>query len=327
MSNGLSPVAHAARFARAAGGALCLVLALAASAAAEPSKEELQVARTLFGQAMAEENQEHWELALAKFESVQAIKSSPAVRFHIALCEEKLGRLAAALSDYEAARVAARSENSKEVLALVEEPIARLTAEVPHLTLTLDSPPADTKIEIDGRNLSTIGFGVPIPLDPGSHEIVVSAPGRVPFKHSVELRAKSDVGVRVVLAAKIAAVAAAAPPKAPPRARHPERAYAIATSVGAVVTLGAGIGMFVGAGAVRTANLGQCDPLPAECAPKRPIQILDWAGAGSLLAAAGLTAASIVLWTRPARSATEAHRARSQLAVAPGRLVLQGTFE
>ncbi|RYZ60409.1 MAG: hypothetical protein EOP08_14710, partial [Proteobacteria bacterium] len=97
---------------------------------AEPSKEELQVARTLFGQALAEEKLEHWEAALGKLESVQAIKASPSVRFHIALCEERLGRLAAALSDYEAARVAARTEGNREVLESVEEPIARLTAEV-----------------------------------------------------------------------------------------------------------------------------------------------------------------------------------------------------
>jgi hypothetical protein len=304
------------------------MLALGSSvAAAEPSKEELQVARTLFGQAMAEENQEHWQQALTKFESVQAIKTSPSVRFHIALCEEKLGRLAAALSDYEAARVAAHTENSKEVLATVEEPIARLTADVPHVTLMLDSPPAGAQIEIDGRNLSSVGFGVPIPLDPGPHKIVVSAPAGEKFTHSVVLQLKGDVGVQIVLRLEGAKAVPpqVAPPTEPKKSRHPERPYAIATTAGAVVTLGAGIGMILGAGAVKSSKDGTCSL--DDCSAKSTIRVLDWAGAGSLLAAAGFTAASIVLWTRPAKTETATRGLHTQFAFGPGRLVLQGTFE
>lgn len=329
MSTGREPVVCATRTPRVTRCAALVLLALSALASttwAEPSKEELQVARTLFGQALAEEGQEHWAQALSKLESVQAIKASPSVRFHIALCEEKLGRLAAALSDYEAARVAARSEGNKEVLATVEEPIARLTAVVPHVTLTLDAPPAGTTIEIDGRNLTSVGFGVPVPLDPGPHKIVVSAPGRVAFVHSVVLQPKADVGVQITLRPEGAAPAPAmAPPPEPPRTRHPLRPYAVLTTVGAVVTIGAGVGMILGSGAVLSSKEGTCTDRE-NCSTKGTVRVLDWAGLGSLVAGAGLTAASIVLWTRPGKTDT-ARAVHTQLGFAPGRLVLQGTFE
>lgn len=323
----MAPATRISRVFRCASVALLALFAAthAPTAHAEPSKEELQVARTLFGQALAEENQERWAQALAKLESVQAIKASPAVRFHIALCEEKLGRLAAALSDYEAARVAARNENSKEVLAMVEEPIARLTAEVPHVTLLLEAPPPGATIQVDGRTLAAVGFGVAIPLDPGTHQIVVSAPGRVAFAHTVVLRPRSDVGLQIALLAE-AVAAPVAPPREPVRIRHPLRPYAVLTSVGAVVTLGAGLGMIFGSGAVLSSKEGSCLPR-SDCGPVTTVQVLDWAGLGSLIAAGGLTVASVVLWTRPGTRDATARAVHTQIGAAPGRLVLQGTFE
>ena len=330
---------HAARIPRTFACVLlgALLGTVASSPAhAEPSKEELQVARTLFGQALAEEKLEHWEAALGKLESVQAIKASPSVRFHIALCEEKLGRLAAALSDYEAARVAARTEGNREVLESVEEPIARLTAEVPHLTLTLATkPPAGARIEIDGKNLTVVGFNVPIPLDPGPHTIVASAPEHAAFKHSLVLQRRADVGVQVVLKPYTVGQTAAAPdPVEPPTDRrtvYPARPYAIATTAGALVLAGAGVGLFLGAGAVRSANrdgkgcmaLGEvsCD------GPISTVQALDVSAGAAWIGAAGLAAASVVLWTRPGRPTSAHAPAHTRLAFGPGRIALEGTFE
>lgn len=302
------------------------------SALAEPSKEELQVARTLFGQALAEEKLEHWDAALAKLESVQAIKASPSVRYHIALCEEKLGRLAAALSDYEAARVAARNEGNKEVLAIVDEPIARLTAEVPHVTLSLASPPRDAKIDIDGRNLSAIGFNVAIPLDPGPHVIRVSAPEHATFQHSLTLQPKGDVAITVSLPAAAAAPVTQSPPREP-HVTYPARPYAIATTAGAVVLAGAGLGLFLGAGAARSGHLEPNQGCRAESRADAcdgvttRVNVLDWSAGAAWLAAAGLAATSVVLWTRPGKTETASTGSRTRLSFGPGRVALEGTFE
>lgn len=308
----------------------CALLTTLASA--EPSKEELQVARTLFGQALAEEKLEHWDVALTKLESVQAIKASPSVRYHIALCEEKLGRLAAALSDYEAARVAARNDGNKEVLSIVDEPIARLSVDVPHVTLMLAAPPPPgAKIEIDQRNLTVIGFNVPIPLDPGAHEILVSAPNRASFKHSLILQPKGDVGVTVALSPLVVA-APLAPPREAPSKTYPERPYAIAATAGALVFAGAGIGMILGAGVVKSGNVdgeGCSASTSADACDgkKTSIRVLDWGGGAALVGAVGLAAVSVVLWTRPGRSTTSSLAPHTRLAFGPGRVGLEGTFE
>ncbi len=59
-----------------------------------------------------------------KIRRAGAVKLTPGLRFHIALCEERLGQLVAALDGYAAAQVAARAEDNHEVLDLVAEPIA-----------------------------------------------------------------------------------------------------------------------------------------------------------------------------------------------------------
>lgn len=300
------------------------------SAWAAPTKEELQVARNLFSEAMAEEAAGRYEAALAKFESVQAIKASPSVRYHIAFCEEKLGRIAAALSDYEAARAAASAEISQQVLTATEEPIARLSEQVPRVTLVAGKVPANTSIAIDGKNFSAVGFGRAIPLDPGPHTIDVSAPGFEPFRHKLTLQAQAQVGVQVTLRAVSNVSGPHDPALAPPsetRKEYPLRPLAIATTAGAVVFLGAGIGMILGAGAAHSSALDRCQTNQDGCSGST-VRLLDWGGAASALVGVGLAVTSVVLWTRPGKTVTSSAQAPgARLAVRPFGVALEGTFQ
>ena len=58
---------------------------------------ELKKARAQFQQATELEQAGNWTAALQAFREVGQVRMTPQVRFHIAVCEEKLGRLVAAL--------------------------------------------------------------------------------------------------------------------------------------------------------------------------------------------------------------------------------------
>ena len=73
-----------------------------ASACAQDAAE-LKKARAQFQQATELEQAKNWTAALQAFREVGQVRMTPQVRFHIAVCEEKLGRLVAALGGYELA--------------------------------------------------------------------------------------------------------------------------------------------------------------------------------------------------------------------------------
>src|SRR5271156_1025964 len=142
---------------RARGVLLGLALASApiAAIAVEPSKTELAAARDLFSRAERDEDAGRWTDALDKLRRAGTVKMTPGIRFHIALCEEKLGQLVAALADYAAADAAARSEGNKDVLDAIGDPLAALRARVPTITITLAADARGMEVTLDGLPLAS----------------------------------------------------------------------------------------------------------------------------------------------------------------------------
>jgi hypothetical protein len=79
------------------------VLLLLEAPALAQDADELKRARAQFQQATELEQAGNWAAALQQFREVGQVRMTPQVRFHIAVCEEKLGRLVAALGGYELA--------------------------------------------------------------------------------------------------------------------------------------------------------------------------------------------------------------------------------
>src|ERR1044071_10265846 len=76
---------------------LCSALLSSQAPALAQDANELKRARAQFQQATELEQAGNWTAALQAFREVGQVRMTPQVRFHIAVCEEKLGRLVAAL--------------------------------------------------------------------------------------------------------------------------------------------------------------------------------------------------------------------------------------
>src|SRR5690606_17607358 len=88
-------------------------------------------------------------------------------------------RLADAMGHWVDARARAQAEGARPIEEEAEKRATALEPRLARLTIVLSaSAPKDAIVERDGVVLGAPSLGIPLPLDPGAHAIVVKATGR-----------------------------------------------------------------------------------------------------------------------------------------------------
>jgi len=165
------------RTARAIGS--CFILSLAVvpwgePAWAEPTPQELVKAREAFRQGVQLEAANDWVGALAKFEAVASVRMTPAVRFHIARCQQRLGKLLEAQGGYRLAAYEAQNSkdpNAAEVQREASEALAEIEQKIPKLIIKRGKGVETASITVDGVTIGESSIGKEFPVNPGSHTI------------------------------------------------------------------------------------------------------------------------------------------------------------
>lgn len=114
--------------------------------------------------------------ACQRFRESYRIEPAVGTLLNIAICDEALHRLADAWEGYQ--HVADRLAADDDRVPLVRERIAALDVRLPRLTLRANRKAPPGEVQRDGVALTAAAFGVPLPVDPGQHRIVVRAPQR-----------------------------------------------------------------------------------------------------------------------------------------------------
>jgi hypothetical protein len=155
---------------------------------------EIAAARELFEEGLKLEDKGQWNEALERFKKVSAVKMTPQVRFHIALCLENTGKLVDALVEFQRAQSDAASDSTASVVASnAGKHVADLKERIPRVVVKVPSGIDGITVTIDDAPVSGGLTGTPIPLDPGAHKIVVQAPTRTTFTKNVELVERGKV--------------------------------------------------------------------------------------------------------------------------------------
>lgn len=252
--------------ARRIAAALSLGVALlSGSAMADPTPEERAAARQMFTEGKELEKQKSWADALEKFRKVGAIKMTPQVRFHIALCEENVGHLVAAINGFELAAEEARSAGASaaEVADNAPARAEALRKRVAMLRLTISGKQISSKIVLDGSPLGKAAQDVPIPLDPGAHVIEVQdAAGKSTFKKELSVSEAGSESVEITFAdveppPAVSSTAPPPPPPLPPRSRTP-----------AYIAGGLGVALIVTSGVFYGLRAGTISELTDSCTDK-----------------------------------------------------------
>lgn len=219
--------------------ATCPSLAFADDApAVAPTAEELEEARANFKAGLQLEKDGKYDEALPVFEAVGKVKMSAQVRFHIALCHEKLGHLAAAADAYDAAaKQAEKDANAPEVLKVAPDLAKKLRERVPLITFGFVGDVLPDTLTIDGKPVDLTKLK-DVPVDPGPH-VIVATKGENEQKSEVKL-AEGD---RKVLRFKVGGTGegatftdAAEKITEKPKELPPPRSSSTLTTVGWVLT-------------------------------------------------------------------------------------------
>lgn len=167
-----------------ASGMLC-----SAAAYAEPSPQQKAAAEALF-QAAAEllAQARHLE-ACEKFEASYSLDPTLGTRLRLADCYDRIGRSASAWALFvEVASVSrAQGQTAREQIAQVR--IRDLESRLSRLTIETEASDAldSFLVTLNGTKIPKALWEVPIPVDPGTQLVEVTAPGYRPWSARIEV--------------------------------------------------------------------------------------------------------------------------------------------
>ena len=227
----------------------------------DPDRSDAEKAAALkaFETGLELEKQGDYAGALEKFQKVGAFKMTPHVRFHIALCEEKLGRLVSALRGFELAAAEA-NKVGKDAQVVAEKALARvevLRKRVASVRIEVKGTVLYSRVLLDGEAVLAKDWSTLINVNPGAHTIAVETDGVITQKKDVTLDEKGYETINLEIedkerpapTATASSSVSAAPtvaPTAPPPSRLP---VFVIGGVGVASLIGAGVfyGLRVGA--------------------------------------------------------------------------------
>jgi hypothetical protein len=247
------------------------VLAIGGSALAQPSAENEARALVLFKDAVAALDRGDYAEACPKFDAAMKLFPSPSTELNIARCFERDGKIASAWAAYQRVlvlnRYTAQQKRRDALEKMANHGAAALQHRLPTLRIVVPAAPPGLQVVQDGQELPAASFGVPLPVDPGAHELAATAPGRETWKQAVTAIEGKTSEVTIVLA--VAAPPPVGPLSPPPREPPPGvEQHRPGVPTWAWVTGGAGVAL-VAVAAVFRADWAQIDAKQATagCGP------------------------------------------------------------
>jgi hypothetical protein len=191
------------------------LMASSASAGSNPAAE------ALFQEGKKAMDKGDYDTACRQFAESDRLEAAAGTKMNQANCEEKRGHVATAWALYKSVLGGMASDDQR--YAFVKGKVDKLEPRVPKLTLvpTGGTPPADLVVTVAGQKFTATSFNVPLPVDPGSHTVTVSASGFQPQQAQLELAEGEQRAFRFAVAAPANPAPAAAPAAAAPAQAEP----------------------------------------------------------------------------------------------------------
>jgi len=344
--------------------AFAVVSSAAAPAAAQT--RDPAAAQALFDQARELSRQGRYAEACPKFLESNRLDPGIGTQFHLAECYQQNGQIATAWATFLDVASIARSVSQLDREKAATKRAQQLEPRLPKLTVNVPQASQVPGLEIhrDGLLVGAAQWGAPVPVDPGEHDLTITAPGRKALSRTVKIEEgkalsfdvpalDSDNGAPVaappVAALPQAAEPASAAPEAPP-APAPEGPVTPAANQGGVdawpIVLGSlgvaglavGTGFALKAKSDNTKSKDDCDAANPNLCGATGYKLRNDARAEgngatiAFIAGGAFLAGAVVVWELEASSKKSAAAAptalRASAAVTPGNaaLYLQGDF-
>jgi PEGA domain len=234
---------------------LSLVLGLGISGAAHgQAAADVALARDLFREGVDLAQAGRWDEARERYRRSLALKRAPLTLYSLGVAQQQTGRLVDAIESFRAFLAEREAENpvtmpyeqpARDAIAALEKRVARLDIEI------LPAATKGVRLEVDGTVVPEAALGLPRPVDPGEHVVVVTAEGH----RAARTTAKLGEGERAKVTLRLEPAPGPRPLSGPPVSSDgPSRALPVAllASGGTLFAAGLGVGL-AGVGAAASA--------------------------------------------------------------------------
>lgn len=158
------------------------------------AEDNRATARALGEAGLALYEQQKFAEALKRFEMAEALLHAPTLVLFMARCKRGLGELLASRELYERVIGDQLGKNADATFVKAQNDakseLEELDQTIPSMRIVVSGVP-EASVTVDGREVSDLD--TPMRLDPGTHEIVATAPGVQPVRKRVELAADGSV--------------------------------------------------------------------------------------------------------------------------------------
>lgn len=209
------------------------------------------IADTLFQRGRELMAESRFEEACRAFTESNQLDFAVGTLMNLALCYKQWGRSASAWSTYRSAAAAARDRGQTERQEVALEEAKQLEASLSYLVIRVPEPPPGLMLVVDGATLLPSLWGSRLPVDPGPHTLVASAPGLVTQSFQINITELETEWTLPLLAhlpapeppppvAQPKKKPKAAPPIAAPKARESSGSLGLPIAFGFTLTLSLG---------------------------------------------------------------------------------------
>jgi hypothetical protein len=250
-----------------------LLLAPRFALAQQASASDRAAAEALFDEAVKLLDAGNPAAACPKLEESQRLDPGVGTLLYLADCYQQVGRTASAWATFRDAAYAAHAGGQSD-----REQTASQSAEAlqPSLSfVVLDVAAADTaglEIKRDGEVVGKALWSSPVPMDPGSHQLEVSAPGKKPWTTQFDVPKQAGTTTVAVPALEAAPVQPAANPAQQAPASQPQDHGTVGGTQRTFgwVAVGVGVGALGAAGVFSILALNDDSAANKHCLPSNP---------------------------------------------------------
>ncbi len=305
-----------------------LTFSLAAPALAQ---RDPVAAEALFREGRAAADAGNLPVACSKFKASYELEPTLGTLFNLADCEERLGRLAAAWQHFH--QLLDQLPASDDRRPHVQSHSAQIEPRVPRLRVVLhkpDDPKDQPTVSQDGVVLGEARLGVSLPVDPGSHRVVVSAPDHTDKSFDVTLAEGEHKDLEVSMGSAIVHPVAPPPAPPPPPKRSPLRT--VGFIVGGAGLASAAVGAIFGGLALSDNGKSNAQCTGSVCASQDAVTLHERAKTEALVAditifgGAALVATGVVLFLVSRPKPNEGLRVAPAIGPASAGVALSGVF-
>jgi hypothetical protein len=211
------------------------LLTLGPPAFAEPN--DPIAAESLFNEGRSLFEKGQFQEACERFSRSQQLDPAVGTLLNLGDCYERLGKVASAWGAYRQAVTLSVTRADTRGAADARRSAARIEPRLPRVEIVL-STSDPVAVARDGAEVPPATYNVPVPIDPGPHEITASAPERQPWSVKVEVQEGQTLRVRVPALEPRPAAPGDSGPVTPPKRTQKNIAMGLEIGGGAVLVAG-----------------------------------------------------------------------------------------